>query len=67
MITANQRMVRTGGLMRCCLATLADSEELTEAGDTMDCKYEPAGNKNMIVAPDGVWEWSKRPDALKIT
>lgn len=59
---ANARLVRQGGLMRCCTATIAETEDSTEVGDMLDCKYEPVGNKNLIVADDGVWEWN-RPGA----
>jgi hypothetical protein len=45
--------------MRCCLATIGETETDTEVGDTLDCKYEPEGNANLIVANDGVWEWNR--------
>ena len=45
--------------MRCCLATLEESREPTDVGFVMDCKYEPAGNGNLIVASDGIWEWNR--------
>ena len=62
-IPANQRRVDMGGLMRCCLATIAESEEPTEVGSILSCKYErDADNQNMIVNQAGVWEWN-RPDA----
>lgn len=57
-VPANERMVRQGGLMRCCLGTLAESTEPSAIGTVLDCKYEAAGNAQMIVAPDGVWEWN---------
>lgn len=56
---ANERLVRIGGLMRCCLATVGDSEELTDVGTVMDCKYEPPGNANLIVGDDGAWRWNQ--------
>ena len=56
---ANQRPVRPGGLMRCCLGTLADSVEETTPGSIMSCKAEPPDNQNMIVAVDGIWEWNR--------
>jgi len=48
--------------MRCCLATINETYDVTEVGDMLDCKYENPGNKNLIVADDGVWEWN-RPGA----
>jgi hypothetical protein len=57
-VPANQRYVRQGGLMRCCLGTIAESEELTKIGDILDCKYQKPGNQQMRVAIDGVWEWN---------
>ena len=62
MIPARDRLVRQGGLMRCCLATINETYDVTEVGDMLDCKYENPGNKNLIVADDGVWEWN-RPGA----
>lgn len=58
-LPANERLVRTGGLLRCCLATVAESTEPTDIGTVMSCKYErDANNQNLIVANDGVWEWN---------
>lgn len=52
--------VRQGGLMRCCLATLAEYDGPCEIGTTLSCKYEGnPDNKNMIIASDGVWEWNR--------
>ena len=58
-LPANKRWVRQGGLMRCCLATIGETETETKVGDTLDCKYEPEGNANLIVANDAVWEWNR--------
>jgi len=45
--------------MRCCFGTLADCEEPSVVGTVLSCKYEAdPNNENMIVAPDGVWEWT---------
>lgn len=56
---ANERQVRMGGLMRCCLATLADTTTESAVGTTLSCKYESdPNNEQMIVAADGVWEWN---------
>lgn len=58
-VPANQRRVRQGGLMRCCLGTIAESEEPSKVGTVLSCKYErDPDNENMIVALDGVWEWT---------
>lgn len=57
---ANERPLRHGGLMRCCIATVAESTEPSEVGTVLSCKYESdPDNQNMIVAPDGVWEWNR--------
>lgn len=59
-VPAKERRVRHGGLMRCCLATLAESIEPSHVGSTLSCKYEDdPNNQNMIVADDGVWEWNR--------
>jgi hypothetical protein len=55
--------VRTAGLMRCCLATLAErmplcAEDPVE-GEIIHCQHHP-DNGGMIFR-DGVWEWN-RPD-----
>lgn len=54
------REVRIGGLMRCCLETLSQyqkAEGVEEIGQVLHCKWCKDGE--MIVAPDGVWEWLK--------
>lgn len=57
-VPANERMVRQGGLMRCCLSTLADTDTPSEVGTKLSCKYESdPNNEQMVVASDGVWEW----------
>ena len=52
-------LVRTGGLMRCCLASLDEEmEKATEApkeGDIASCKY--CSGKNQMVFRKGSWEW----------
>lgn len=58
-VPANERNIRHGGLMRCCLDTWQHTTTPTEVGDVLDCKYEPVGNSQMVVAEDGVWEWNK--------
>lgn len=58
-VPANQRRVRIGGLFRCCLATLGESDAPSVVGTVLSCKYESnPDNGNMIVATDGVWEWN---------
>jgi hypothetical protein len=56
---ANERRVRAGGLMRCCLATLAASAAITSAGSVMQCAYSEDRSHSMRVAADGVWEWNR--------
>lgn len=64
---ANVRLVRQGGLMRCCLATIRESTELTEPGAVLHCSYCDHAERGadcfhlMIVAEDGIWEWN-HPD-----
>lgn len=58
-VPANERRVNHAGLMRCCLASVAENDELTVVGSVMDCKYEPADNEQLIVDAGGVWVWNK--------
>lgn len=58
-VPASERRVRTGGLMRCCLHTVGNSEEPSSIGTVLDCEFEEAGNARMVVAADGVWEWNR--------
>ncbi len=58
-------LVRHGGLMRCCLASIdeemqrrIDDEEGPKEGDTLACKYCKAENGGMIFR-DGAWEWNR--------
>jgi hypothetical protein len=54
--------VNIGGLMRCCLATLDEhmlyATEDPEEDETLDCKYEEPGNKNMVFR-DNAWQWNR--------
>lgn len=61
LIPANERRVRQGGLMRCCLATIGNSTELSKAGTTLSCEFESddPDNQKMIVGDDGIWEWNR--------
>ena len=60
--------VNQGGLMRCCLATIADyaearaGQEAPEGVLVIDCQHETPGNSR-IVLEGGVWRWN-RPGAL---
>ena len=56
---ANQQKVNQGGLMRCCLATVAECEDEVEVGAILDCKYESPGNANMILDQGLVWRWNR--------
>lgn len=51
----NQRRVRMGGLLRCCIATVAEMESETQPGDRAACTY--CKESTLRVADDGVWEW----------
>lgn len=55
--------INTGGLMRCCTATISEyatehQEEMISDRTVIDCKYEKEGNKNIIIK-DNVWQWNK--------
>ena len=59
-------LVNQGGLMRCCLATLADFLEAHAAepaveGFVLDCVYEQSGNANMILEGK-VFRWNRPTD-----
>jgi hypothetical protein len=55
---ANERALRHGGLMRCCIATWQETTTPTVIGDHLSCNYESdPNNEQMVVAADGVWEW----------
>jgi hypothetical protein len=57
---ANERLIRTGGVMRCCIRSLSDDTTPTVVGSTHSCIYEKTeDNRNLIVADDGVWEWNR--------
>lgn len=56
---ANRLRVRQGGLLRCCLASLAMCEDEVDVGDVLDCRYEDPGNANLVLANDAVWEWNR--------
>lgn len=59
-VPGRDRGARIGGLMRCCLATIAHHGELTSVGDTLGCLYADGDPLHrMVVAPDGVWEWDR--------
>ena len=66
-ITYADTRVNQGGLMRCCLASLADFVEAHAAepaaeGMTLDCAYEKPGNANLVLE-GRVWRWN-RPAGL---
>jgi hypothetical protein len=52
-------LVRTGGLLRCCLGTLEERmptcAEEPKDGETLNCGY----CVNVMVFHDGAWEWNK--------
>lgn len=56
---ANERSIHIGGLMRCCIQTIRESEEPTTIGDTLRCRY---GATVMQVSPDGNWRWAPELD-----
>jgi len=52
-------VIKTGGMLRCCITTVQelDPEQEFENGLELDCKYEKAGNKSIILI-DGAWQWN---------
>ena len=63
----SETRMETGGLMRCCLATIDDyatNHADDEAIDMeLDCMHEAAGNKQILLE-GGRWRWQgmNRPD-----
>ena len=55
----NERRVRIGGLLRCCIATIDGIEEETVPGDVHECQY--CHQPTLRVADDGIWEWNMPP------
>jgi hypothetical protein len=61
-MTYSETRVNYGGLMRCCLGTLRDYiiahiDDEAHEGETLDCKYEPPNNRQMILKK-GTWRWN---------
>lgn len=60
---AQQYKVRSGGLMRCCEATLSTAMAIAEVapqeGDVLACKY----CSSTMRFRDGAWEWNRPADA----
>lgn len=54
----SERSVRHGGLMRCCLVSIAEYEgEEIPGKTTIPCKYHEQTEPTAKLAEDGVWEW----------
>lgn len=51
----NEWLVRQGGLMRCCLATIDNSTEPASEGKVKHCLY----CSSSVVLKDGAWEWKR--------
>lgn len=55
----NRLKLKIGGVMRCCIQTLADYEGVGDKehkrsnGTVLPCKY----CKNVLIVKDGEWEW----------
>lgn len=52
---ANERRIRIGGLMRCCLQTISECTAIVGPGSVLSCRF---CSDSMRVARDGVWEWN---------
>ena len=57
----HETKIDTGGLFRCCIATLRelDPEIDYPDGHILDCKYEKEGNANLILS-EGYWKWNNQ-------
>lgn len=55
-VPANERQVHIGGLMRCCLATIAECDLPSVVGTVLPCKY---GCSGAVVGEDGAWGWNR--------
>lgn len=55
----DETRIEQGGLMRCCIQTIAELGPNTDYpdGTIIDCKYEKAGNKSLMFL-SGVWRWN---------
>lgn len=53
-----QRRVREGGLLPCCMEELTRYSGTEAVGTELVCAVHPADGNTMVVAADGVWEWS---------
>lgn len=61
---ASKIPVFQGGLMRCCIQTLvemAEEKTIVNVWDVFDCKYEPFGNRQIILDKDG-FKWNKKTE-----
>lgn len=52
----NERRIRIGGLLRCCIATVHEIDAMTKPGDIRECNY--CHKPSLRVGDDGVWEWN---------
>lgn len=52
--------LRIGGVLRCCSASLGETEiqEAPREGEVLACKY----CKGALVYRDGAWEWNQAPE-----
>ena len=57
MRAANAWPIRIGGLLRCCIASVRESELLSREGDTRECMVGQ-GCMTQVVLRDGAWEWN---------
>lgn len=61
-VEANKRRIRVGGLLRCCIGTVAECDDESDIGTILHCKYCKDGM--VVVAKDGVWEWLQGIDGI---
>jgi hypothetical protein len=53
-IPANERSIRIGGLLRCCIASIQKSVRPSEPGTYLDCQWCKG---EMVVDEGGAWRW----------
>ena len=55
-----QKPIRQGGLMRCCIETLADYHGADNEGTVLACNW----CSDSMRVRDGAWEWNSPPVSL---
>ena len=61
--TGELKPIRPGGLMRCCIATLAEHRGSEDEGTVLACNY----CSDSMRVRDGAWEWNRQPALARST